>query len=306
MRQAVSIRPRLRTVAGPFSAQQVSQRATAMPMQADWQRMLRDITRCGLLRLEIGNTVATLKSLGEPWYADVAGHAAWLSGPGMALAGLTDRWAVAAITRSDTDGRFDRLEISDYFGNRVLRLMLTEDSNWDGFKTLLVRQWARPGAPLALPGGVDLRPALEHLQTHAGMRLVGPLYDNWYDAARRHYPGSPVDASLLAPFLETFIDQVCPLNLALGNVGLLQQQENVFHDCHQHGALLRLRSNTAEFALHLDRVVGARLCRCNQRAGGAIRLYDENCRCAAVISPPLAASASERELWEIMLRALRD
>jgi hypothetical protein len=86
----------------------------------------------------------------------------------------------------------------------------------------------------------------------------------------------------------------------------LQQHESIFHDCQQRGSVLRLRGNTGEFELNPDRVVGARLFRCAQRAGVALRLYDENCRCAAVISPSLSASASERELWEIMLRALRD
>jgi len=305
MSEALSQRSKLHLVTDTASSQWLAGRAPTLPLQADWQRVLRDITSCGLLKQEVSNGVATIRSSGEPWYADLEGQSAWLRGPGVSIAGLTDYWAMAEITRSQRHGPFQNLDISDYFGNCLLRLTLMEDSNWDGFNTLLVRQWARRSAPLVLPGKNDLASSLNQLAQNTGLRLAGTLYDNWYDAERRYYPGIPVDASLLAPFLETFTDQVCPLNILFGNSGLIQQHESAFFDCVQFGATLRLRSNTAEFELDMDKVVGARLVEC-ERLGGVIRLYDEECCCVAAINVSAAADPGERDLWKSMLRALID
>ena len=305
MSEALSRRPKLRAVNNLNHYERKPERAATLRLCCDWKRVLQDITSCGLVHQEVSNGVATLKSAGEPWYADVEGISAWLRGPGAAIAGLTDHWAMASLARSDRDGKFQHLDISDYVGNRLLRLSLTEDSNWDGFNTLLVRQWARRSAPLVLPGREDLAPSLAKLEEAAGLRLVGPLAENWYDSNRNHYPGIPIDATLLSPFLETLADQLCPLNLLIGNRGLVQQHESAFYECIQRAGMLRMRSSTAELEIDLHKVVGARLVgRGSSERAGAIRLHDEKCRCVAVVALSAGAQSNDRQLWQMMLRAL--
>jgi hypothetical protein len=134
---------------------------------------------------------------------------------------------------------------------------------------------------------------------------VGPLAENWYDSDRDHSPGIPIDASLLSPFLETLANQFCPLNLLIGNQGLVQQHESVFHECIQHGGLLRMRGGTAVLKIDLHKVVGARLVGCgNSERARAIRLFDEKYRCVAVVALSAGAESNDRQLWQMMLRAL--
>lgn len=280
--------------------------ANALRLQPDWKRMLRDITSCGLISQLVSNPVASLRSTGEPWYTDVGNQVAWVRGPGVSIAGLTDHWAFAHINRSRGGARYEHLDICDHVGNCLLRLSLVEDSNWSGFNSLRVRQWARRSAPLAIPAKGDLQPALERLETNAGLRLEGTLYENWYDAERLRYPGKPVDASLLAPLLETLVDQICPLNILVGNQGLIQQHESTFVGYRQQGESVQLRSSIAEFSLDLGKVIGARVKNPGEegRTPAGIRLYDELCRCVAVVRLSDGAGQNDRDLWQTLVNAI--
>jgi len=308
MTKTTSQRSYLKVVPDQRDIQAERRPTNVMRLQPDWKRMLRDITSCGLISQLVSNPVASLRSTGEPWYADVGSHVAWVHGPGVSIAGMTDHWAFARINRSPGGKVYEHLDICDHFGNRLLRLSLIEDSNWNGFNSLLVRQWARRSAPLAIPVKEDLPPALERLEANAGLRLTGTLYENWYDTERLRYPGKPVDASLMAPFLETLVDQICPLNILLGNQGLIQQHESTFVAYRQQGESVQLRSSTAEFTLDLGKVIGARVINLREegRTPPGIRLYDELCRCVAVVSLSDGAGHNDRDLWQTLVNAILD
>lgn len=301
----MSGRSHLSAVPADNDAARAPQYPSSLPLQVDWQRVLRDLTASGVLRIELANSAVRWISQGEPWTASVEGHAGWIRGPGLMLAGLVDHWAMAMITRESIEESFEALEIHDHQSRRLVRLSLIEDSASSGFHVLKVRQWAKRGAPVALPFKTGRDGCLIRLQLNAGLHNCGPLPECWYGKQQQVQPGRPVDATLLVPFLETFADQLCPLSVMAGSRGLVQQHECAFFDCRVENARLKLRSSTAQLDLQLNRLASARVvdCRCREQA---MRLYDDQGQCVAVLATPASAQAEERRLWQTMLRAMYD
>jgi len=299
--------PRLRLVTDAHSPAAARRSATALPLEADWSRMLGDVTTLGQLHAEVANTAARLSCTVEPWSAHLKATAAWLTGPGIALLALTDRWGFAHIARSAGSQGYEHLDVCDHFGERLLRLSLTGESAWQRFSPLVVSRWARHGSPTVLPGRVDLTPSLQQLEAHAALRFRGSLVDEWFDADRRDYTGVTVDASLLAPFLEALSQQECPLRVRLGNTGLLLQHEDGFFDLRQFGGRLRLRSRTATLELDAAQLAVARIVgNPREPAERWLRLYDDDSRCVLVIGLGSRAASDDAALWQGMLRALRE
>ena len=189
--------PRLRLISTHESPQVPADHAAATAFHPDWSRILRDITCCGVVRLQVGNDCARLSSMAEPWSAEVHGRAAWLDGPGLAIAGLTDRWVLAGISQGPCSECYTNLDICDSLGQRVVRVSLNEDSNWTHFSAGLVRQWAEHRASPCSPGQGGLQHDLDQLQQRTNFGPVGALHECWYDAARDHRIGDPVDPSRL-------------------------------------------------------------------------------------------------------------
>jgi putative heme degradation protein len=307
MSGALPASPRLRLVSDAHSPVTARKVATTLALQADWSRMLGDVTTLGQLNVEVANTAARLRCAAEPWSAHLDGESASLTGPGMALLALTDRWGFANIARSAGGERYRHLDVCDHAGERLLRLSLTEESAWQGFSALVVSQWARRATPSLLPDHTDLAQSLRRLEQHAELTFCGALHDEWFDADRQHYAGVAVDPSLLAPFLETLSHQECPLRIRLGNAGLLVQHEAGFFDCRQSGGTLRLRSATATLELDAARLAVARsVASPKEPAGRWLRLYDDDCRCVLVIGLGSRAESDDASLWQGMLRALRE
>ena len=307
MSSAQQTPPRLRLVSTHESPQRPADHAAATALHPDWSRILRDITCCGVVRLQVGNDCARLSSMAEPWSAAVHGRAVWLEGPGLAIAGLTDRWALAGISQGPCSERYTNLDICDPLGQRVLRISLNEDSNWTHFSAGLVRQWAARRTAPDSPARDGLQRDLDQLQRHTNFGPVGALHACWYDAARDHRNGDPVDPSLLAPLLETLSDQACPLSVIIGNRGLIQQYGIPYFELHQRSSLLRLRGGVSELELDLQGITEARVTRGTRPfVVPWIRLYDALGRCVAGLGLAADADHADRELWQVMLRALLD
>jgi hypothetical protein len=307
MSGALRASPRLRLVTDAHSPVAARKLATALPLQADWSRVLGDVTTLGQLNAEVMNYAARLQCAAEPWSAHVQGTSVSLSGPGMSLLALTDRWGFASIVRGAERQRYEHLDVCDHTGGRLLRLSLTEESAWQRFSALVVSQWARRATPSLLPDHADLLQSLRHLERHAELTFSGSLRDEWFDADRQRYDGVAVDPSLLAPFLETLSHQECPLRVRLGNVGLLAQHEAAFFDCRQFGGTLRLRSTTASLEIDTVPLAVARIVgHPREPADRWLRLYDDDCRCVLVIGLGSRAESDDASLWQSMLRALRE
>jgi len=307
MSEIQATRNRQRSINSPDAARFALAPAGALPLQTDWQRMLRDITSCGVVYLQVSNSAASLKSLSEPWAAEVTAHLARLDGPGTKVAGVTDRWADACLSRTCPTRPFEHLDISDHFGNRVLRISLTEDSAWSRFHSLRAKQWGRRGIPVIVPDGDQMANRLADLEAFAKLDVAGPLHNNWFDVAPQRCTGSPIDTSLLPPFLETLSDQLCPLGILISNRGLAKYCEMAMLGVHMQASQLRLRNNVAEFELDLSATSSAYIVEDERTAVPSwLRLFDEQGRCVAVLRLAEQASSDDSSLWRTMLRALRD
>lgn len=296
--------PHLRAVRGarPASAHLP---VRAMPLQVDWLRVMRDLTASGPLRFELSNSAVRWISHGEPWYAGGKANVAWMRGPGLALAGLSDLWAEARLNREQGEDAYEHLDINDRCGKTLARLSLNQDSNWSGFHALLVRQWAKPAKPAASDQCGVRQACLRRLQGACRLADCGALPECWYGIAVPRLPGRPVDVSLISPFLEVFADQCCGLSVLAGNRGLVQQHVSIFHSCRLRAGKLCLSSSTARLEIALDKLVAARLVDCHYREQ-LIRLYDEQGFCVAVIAMPADAAEQDRKLWQTLVRALVD
>lgn len=307
MTVALPVRAHLKSVPSAYSPVATRKVSTVPALQANWARMLADITTLGQINADVSNPAVRLRFSAEPWSAFLAGASARVHGPGINLLALTDRWASATIAREAGGDCYEHLAIHDHLGDRLLRLSLTEESNWAKFGSLVVSQWARHAAPTGLPDHAELVAALMLLEQHAGAALPIPLVDEWFDVDRPKVAGTRVDASLLAPFLETLANQECPLTLRLGNSGLLLQHETGFFDFHQLGDRLKLRSPGTRLEIATDQLAVAMIVDGRGCAGERwLRLYDDACRCVLVIGLGRCAEPEDASLWQCMLRALRE
>ena len=74
--------PRLRLIQRPEACRgPCRSRRRDRHLHPDWSRILRDITCCGVVRLQVGNDRARRQFDGGTWSAAVHGRAAWLDGP---------------------------------------------------------------------------------------------------------------------------------------------------------------------------------------------------------------------------------
>lgn len=307
MNVAMPANQRLQLISDTHSPVAAPKLAAAVPLQADWPRILGDITTLGQVNAEVSNTVARLRFATEPWGAHFKGTATCLSGPGMTMLGLTNRWGFANLTRGEAGQWFEHLDICDRLGARLLRLSLTEGSSCQNFSSLVISQWARRGSPAAIPSQTDFMRSLQELEQQTEWPVSGALRDEWFDADRRHYDGVAVDASLLTPFLETITQQECPLRVRLGNFGLLLQHEAGFFDARQFDGMLRLRSSIAMLEIETSQLLVARIVGNVDEPGQRwLRLYDDDCRCVLVIGLGHRAESDDVSLWQSMLRALRE
>ena len=279
-----------------------------LPLQPDWQCLLSDLTTFGVVRVAVGNRLASLNCSAEPWYIARQDDAMQLRGPGIAIAALTNRWTTATISRDQPDAPFEQLTIHDLSERELLRVRLTEESARSGFHALLVRQWARRAAPGAVRHANTITPReLDALQACCRDWTDGELQHGWHGTTHPQHPGSYVDPTLLVPFLETMVDQVCPLRVTLGNNGLLQRHDNSYFDmrlCHDR---LQLRSCTSTFTLDIGGISHARRMRTPAGDGTArIHLYDQSCRCVTGLGLASDADGRNLDLWQSMIRALAD
>jgi putative heme degradation protein len=308
MESAINLRSPLRLVRPEASPKSVGHAPMALPLQPDWQRLLRDLTSFGLVRVRVANPWASLNCIGDPWYVDSEGHAGGLRGPGLYLAGLVDRWAAASIGNDRPGDLFDQLTVSDHAGRELFRVTLTEDSAYTGFHALLVRQWARRGAPGGMPDtravSADEQAAL---QACCSAWLGGEPRHCWYGLTGPQPPGTAVDPTLVAPFLETMVDQGCPLRVLLGNQGVIRRHDDSYFDMRQSHDKLTLRSSTSAFELDGSGLAAARVVGSGEGTEASrIHLYDDRQRCVATLGLAAGAGSGDRGLWQAMIRALVD
>lgn len=275
-----------------------------LPLQANWQRMLGDLVECKHLQTIVGNPLAKLHSRTDLQRLETPNNSVWLLGENTLIGGLTDYWSIANIQRSDLNKQFETLDVNDHLGGNLLRFRLNEDSRWSDFPALLVHQWAQRGKPMGVPSDQHLMHELHSLNdfAHAWSNLHLPHI--WYGHQSK-IKGLSVDPCLMAPFLQTITDQMCPLRIAVGNRGAMQFQDGTFFDYRQNGGKLKLRSSNAEFHLYLNDIHNAHVFMPNLQVDDIqIRLYDENYYgiCTFALFPK--ASHSDRELWSVMTSAL--
>ncbi|MCB1800522.1 MAG: hypothetical protein KDI82_02425 [Gammaproteobacteria bacterium] len=281
--------------------------AMALQLNAHWHNILRDVAACGPLHTRIDNGSVSLQAGFAPASAGVNERTARIDAPGITLAGLTECWAGASLSRTCPGGRFDRLDIHDHYGSRLLRISLTMESSRTGFNPILLRQWAGRGRPTGVMHAEGLVDRLARLDQHAGRRLATSLQEGWYDAPHRRHPGSPVDVSLLGPFLDTLGNQAFPLEVVIGNRGVIQQHVAALYDFRQSGPRLRLRNRTSEIEIDTDGIAAAFVTDSMLAEGERyLRLYDKQHRCAASFGVADPAEAADRQLWRTLLRALRN
>lgn len=290
--------PRLRLVPGST----LQRPATARHLVPDWHRLLTDLSSFGLLDLTADNGWADLRCTAEPWYTTGQEPVLRLFGPGVTLTALTSRWASATLSGGDAGEPLNCLTVRDHADRPLLMVHLDAERSSRGFHARLVHQWARRGTPIPVPS-----PS----QTNTECRALSQEGSDWpahamADRSRppSPLPGNPMDPGLLLPFLETMVDQACPLSVTLANAGLLQRHEASFHDLRHRRDQLQLHNRTARLSLDVNAIAHARLTR---QAGAAhIRLYSDRCHCGLGLALARTAHAGQRELWHTMLRALAD
>lgn len=287
--------PRLHLVSGDAPAM-----PTPLPLLSpDWQRLLTDLTSFGLMQLRAANGWAELRATGEPWYASGRPPVMRLTGPGVALTALTDRWSSATLERDQDASGLRVLTVRDHRQAQLLSVRLEEPADGRGFHALLVRQWARPAAPAPVP------PAGLSVHERAGLRSQGERWPgDTRDGRPSPLPGVAVDPALLLPFLETMVDQACPLRVALANAGLRQRHDDSFHDLRHRHDRLCLTSGTARLTLDIGAIAHARVGPCDGAA--AIQLYGDDGHCGLTLALGGVADRHQRGLWHAMLRALAD
>lgn len=286
-------------------------------LQADWQRILEDLTSLGLVEVEVTNPLVSLTCLCEPWSARIDGTLGSVNGPGLGLVAAIDALASATIEGGKPNTPAEQcLRWFDWSGSEVMRLALTEESAWPRFRSLLVRQWSQPAAPravLADPEGA-IATVLQQAQLDQRGWSEPELADAWY--LKRDERGNnglcdkgrPVDPTLMAPFLEVIAEQNCPLRVLVGNGSVLQQHETEYYDCRVTDGWVKLKGSTASFRLAHGEASHA--CIVDYQDDGAmrrqIRVFDE-CHRTVVT---LAAVADERDgdpsLWDTLVNALSD
>lgn len=307
---------RLQPVTAPPSVEPMPA-GRPVELQADWPRIFADLTSLGLVEIEVGNPLASLTCLCEPWSAHIDGHFGRINGPGLGMVAVVDGLAAATIESGRANVPAEQqLRWYDWGGHEVLRLALTEESAWSRFRSLLVRQWSQPATPRAVPDEAD-RVVIDALQ-HKDFARLGwsdpELSDAWYlrrHEGDRHWlcrQGSPVDPTLMAPFLEAIADQNCALRILVGNGSVLQQHETEFHDCRITDGALILKGPTASMRLrHTD---AAAACIVEYQGDGPvrrqIRLVDECQRTIVSVAAVADEYDADPALWQTLVNALRD
>lgn len=304
---------RLEVVQGGLSQAAAAPRPIAL--QVDWHTILHDLTSFGLVEMRVGNGAVSLCCLAEPWSAHLAAGAGMVQGPGVSLAVATPLLASASIENGAGSAPADHvLRWFDWSGREALGIALTEESNWSGFHALLVRQWAQRAAPRPVLDGCG--PELPELLQRLPPRSAAPAWEDLWHRTRRPAQlgcphGTPVDPSLLAPFMEAMADQAQALRAFVGNTAVLQCHESDFYDCGVTAGGLRLRGSTASLVLQLDALAAACVVPldggCGRRT--ALVLSDDAGRVVATIMATNADDPDGREdpwLWRTLVRALVD
>lgn len=286
-------------------------------LQVDWSTIMQDLTSFGLVEMRVGNAAATLCCLAEPWSAHLASGMGMgmVQGPGVSLAVATPLLASASIENGVGSAPADHvLRWFDWSGQEALGIALTEESNWSSFHALLVRQWAQRAAPRPVLDGCgrELSELLERLPARPG----APAWQCvWHRAARPgptgRLPGTPVDPTLLAPFLEAMADQAQPLRVMVGNAALLQCHDSDFYDCSVVAGSLRLRGSTASLSFQTDALAAARVVPVVAGRGrrAALVLCDD---AGGAVATLMAADSEDGEgevdpwLWRTLISALAE
>lgn len=288
----------------------------AIPLQTDWSRLLRDLTSFGLVDVKVDNPIASLRCLAEPWYAKVHDAVGVVNGPGLALVAAVDNLAGATIENGEGQQAADHvLRWYDWAGGEVLRVALTEESAWSSFHAMLVRQWAQRGTPRPASGDRDAntRRVLRTVDgADSGWEATG-LIDSWYlrrpdDEAPCDLPGTPIDPTLIAPFLEVMAEQTCPLSIKVGNVAAIQQHRAEFFDFRGSAAETKLRGTTASFTLRHAQLAAASVIECENgsTSNRRVQLFDNSRRTVATLAAVTEDNGSDPWIWQTLVSALLD
>jgi putative heme degradation protein len=315
MKPAGEIERHLYPVDAPAPAGSPQRACRPVDLQPDWQRILADMTRLGVVRLRVANPVAELEALCEPWSMRSGNGLAKVEGPGIDLLALTADLASATVENAVRDEpERHRLRWFNWRGEETLRLSLTEESAWSCFRSILVRQWAQPATPRTVPDTPEA--AIAVLQRQADTMACQQIPDPrlcWYLPQLPHasMPGvdtvRPVDPTLVSPFLETLADQDCGMRVAVGSGGALQVHDTDFYAFSCRDGCLRLSGSTARLVLAHERLDSAEILSANRggRRQHCIRLADDRQRTVAMLCPSASAHA-DAALWDTLIGALAD
>lgn len=283
-------------------------------LQANWERILGDLTELGVVEVEVGNGLASLHGLCEPWSAWIDDGIGTVSGPGIGLIAAIDGLASGSVEygSGEASGRH-RLRWFDWSGTEIFRLGLTDQSNWSCFRARLVWQWSQRAGPRPVCTDPDARvrgALLRQPEARFEWCASSPV-DAWHrpqtdavlQAACRQ--GRLIDPTLIPPFLEVIGDQACGLRVMLGNGGVLLQHETDFYTFRIEDGRIRMRGSTGSFELQQDAI--SHVCVVHQAAEAGtqrcIQLFDDERRCIATLAGPIAANG-DSDLWRTLVDAL--
>lgn len=308
-------RRRLHLVPRPDAVEPSPAVCRNIPLQCDWQLLMSDIGAFGVVDVRVRNAVASLVCTAAPRHVDVGQHGALLSGEGIRIIAALRNLSGATIENGEGRSAADHaLRCVDWAEREALRVTLTDTSAWSSFHALLVRQWAKRGAPRTVIGTPDgnVIEALAELQQYRPQLHLSQIADSWYirrggaDGMPLHRVGQRVDPTLMAPFLETVTDQAFRLRVSVGNLGVVQRVSDEFYDCkYQRGGIV-LRGGNASFRLATDGVAAASVIRVGprDRQRRVIRLFDEQWRTVASLAAAPDEDGGDPWLWRTLIRAL--
>ena len=316
MMSSDNARVRLHMAAATKPAKQDSDVGHRIPLQCDWQRLLTDVTTFGPIDVQVANSFASLSCNKALRRAVVGRTAALINGPDVGLALVLRNLSSATIENGQARKAADPvLRCMDWADNEVLRICLTDKSAWSNFHAVLVRQWARRGAPSSIISAPsrNLVDALDELKTRNQADLLAPgSADNWFikrdgaDAVPLSRTGQGVDPTLITPFLEVIAEQTCRIGVSVANLGVVQQYTGEFYDCRIEGRKTTLRGSSAKLVLDQDGIVSASVIQFDTRRQRryAIRLFDEQWRTIATFAASPDEDHKDPWIWRTLINAL--
>jgi len=268
----------------------------AAPLQADWKKILPDLSTFGELKFTIINPAVSLSHKSSLNNVIDWNQVYLLAGENMQQGCLTSVWSKAAIVKSCEDSLHDSLRIMSSRGEEILRLDLTEQSNCIGFASPLIKQWSKKGHPQSVPDKWRLYREL-HMLDELSRENEQEFSNHWYNMASSSAKGRDVNVSLLIPLFEALVDQYCRFRVFVGNKGILTRYDHAWFDFEHDGDQVKLWSTNASLNINLGKVAIARV-------GNYIQLYDTSGDCVMSIELVDDATSKEQSVWERLILAL--